>query len=232
MMNIKVMKVTKVNKEMTARILGTLILALVFIMPVFAEKPKLEEDIATPIVSTAEAGKALQFNLRYTDKDGDKLTKLTMMDIHDNQRVPYSDYKPEGQPEQSMTVSFKLATGLGGDGAHSIYFEGENEAGEKVRYPEDTSQFKTISVIDNLKKWLLVGGVSLFCILALPYIVYLIARSINKQGNPSSAARMSLLVGILVALGVLISQFFGNALVIGVGVVLALILLVLVLTRR
>jgi hypothetical protein len=211
-----------------------LVIGLVFVgvMPTYAEKPKLEEDPSILIASTAEIGKELQFNLRYTDKDGDKLTKLTMVDVHDNQRVPYSEYKPEGQPEQGMTVTFKLATGLGGDGAHSIHFEGENEAGEKVRYPEDTTQFKTVNVVDNLKKWLVVGGVSLFCIVALPYIVYLIARSVNKQGNPSSAARMSLLVGILVALAVLISQFLGNILVIGVGVVAALVLLVLVLTRR
>ena len=220
----------KVTKEIIVRVFGVLVLAILFVLPAFAEKPKLEEDPSLPIVSTSKTGEKLQFNLRYTDKDGDKLSKLTMIDVHDNQSTPYADYKPEGQPEQGMTVTFTLANGLP-EGGHSIHFEGENEAGEKVRYPEKEG-YKTIAIVDEVKKWVIVGIVSLLCIVALPYFVYLIARSMNKQGNPSTAARMSLLCGILVALGVLIQQFLTSPLVIGVGVVVALMLLVLVLTRK
>jgi lipid-A-disaccharide synthase-like uncharacterized protein len=199
-------------------------------MPAFAERPKLEDDKLLPITSTSKVGEKLQFNLRYTDKDGDKLKNLVLKDAVNNQSASFSDYKAEGQPDQGMSVTFTLSNGLP-EGGHTIYFEGENEAGEKVRYPEE-GKFIGLSVVDEVKKWILVGIVSLLAIVGLPYFVYLIARSINKQGNPSSAARMSLLVGILVALGVLIWQFLSSPLVIGVGVIVALMLLVLVLTRR
>jgi hypothetical protein len=212
-------------------LLLTIGLVFVGIMPGFAEKPKLEEDPALQIKSTSKTGEKLQFNLRYTDKDGDKLTKLTLIDIVNNQSASFSDYKSEGQPDQGMTVSFELANGLA-EGGHNIHFEGENEAGEKVRFPDKEGEFKGLSIVDETKKWILVGIVSLLSIVGLPYFVYLVARSLNKQGNPSSAARMSLLVGILVALGVLIWQFLASPLVIGVGVVVALMLLVVVLTRR
>jgi hypothetical protein len=68
----------------------------------------------------------------------------------------------------------------------------------------------------------------------LPFLVYLIARSANKQGNPSSAARIGLIIGIFAALALFIFQFLSwySPLVLVLGGVAAIFLLVVVITRR
>ena len=91
--------------------------------------------------------------------------------------------------------------------------------------------FAVESLVD---KWIVMGMGLLICLFMLPFLVYLIARSTNKQGNPSSAARIGLIIGIFAALALFISQFISwySPLVLILGGIAALFLLVVVLTRR
>jgi hypothetical protein len=71
-------------------------------------------------------------------------------------------------------------------------------------------------------------------LLFVPFLVYVLARSLNRRGDPSGAARIGLLLGILACAALFVYLFasFYGPLTYAIGVVAALALLVVVLTRR
>jgi len=106
--------------------------------------------------------------------------------------------------------------------------------GEKVRYPAEEGQryaFKVVSVTDQ---WIVFGVGTLISLIGLPYLFYMVARSTNKRGNPTSAARIGLLIGIFASLALFIYQFISlyDPLMLALGGVAFLALLIVVLTRK
>jgi hypothetical protein len=215
------------------RLFATLLAVLALILPVFAQDPALKE-LAQPdfkLRSDYEPGKPYSVRLEYTDKDGDRIKSAKF--INDTPTNVSFDFKSmEGSVENGATLIWQI-NGFE-KGAHSGYFEVVNATGKKTRYPEDITKFYTFSVSSVSDKWLKAGIGIVVCLLAIPFLFYLVARSVNKQGNPSSAARLGIILGVLAATAVFLVTFFGTYdwMVLGLVGLFALTLIIIALTKR
>jgi hypothetical protein len=215
------------------RLFATLLAVLALILPAFAQAPTLKElnEPQFKLRSDYEPGKPYTLRLEYTDQDGDRIK--TAKFVNETPTNLSFDYKSmEGTIENGATVLWAI-NGFE-KGAHSGYFLITNTTGKVTRYPEDKEKFYTFSVSSVADKWLKAGVGILVCILAIPFLFYLVARSVNKQGNPSSAARLGLILGVLGATAIFLITFFGTYdwMVLGLGALAALTVIIIVLTRR
>lgn len=215
----------------TARPLLALVLALLALAaPTRAERPSLAET-SEPLKNAFQAGGSYTLRLTYTDKDGDRIDKAQFIDESSSGRATYDHKSSEGDPESGQTVIWQI-NGFE-KGGHHGYFLVTNKVGETVRFPEEGKEyaFKVENVAD---KWIVMGVGLLICFLAVPFLAYLIFRSVNKQGNPSSAARGGLMLGIVAALALFIYEFIGvyDPLVLALGALAGIALFIIVLTRR
>ena len=187
-------------------------------------------DPQSKLLNQYEVNKPYVLKLEYTDPDGDKIDKAQFIEERPTQ-VTF-DYKGiEGDITKGATVKWEI-NGFE-KGGHEGYFLIKNKTGKSVRYPEQgkTYNFAVTSLTDLWLKTLI--GIFV-CLIALPFLVYVIARSVNKQGDPSRAARFGLMLGIIMAAAVFLVNFFGvyDYMVLGLGAIAAVALLVIVMTRR
>lgn len=197
----------------------------------FAAKPTLEPVETLP--KTLPANGKQTFVLRFRDADGDRPTKSVFVDTAPSGTTETpATITGEGNTADGITLQWDLRNFE--QGAHRAYFEVRASDGNVVRYPaaeEGTYQFVAESIVT---KWLIMAGGAFVGLAFLPYLVYMLARSANRGGDPSKAARGGLLLGILAcgALFIYLFASFYGALAIGIGVIAALAGMVLVLTRR
>lgn len=212
--------------------LCALFLLLAIGKTVFAATPTLTEVPGDELKNTYQAGKTVTFRLSYKDPDGDRIRKAQFIDENGGNTLDYKTLEG-GTPETGQTIVWN-ATGGFDNGGHKGYFLVTNTVGEEVRYPEDPERRYTFNVASVGQKWVVTGIGIVVGLLFVPFLVYLIARSTNKRGNPSSAARVGLLIGIFAALAIFIYEFMGvyDPLILAIGGVAALALFIIVLTRR
>ena len=211
-----------------ALIIATVALAL----PTLA-KPELKAKSAPDdLKSLYRASEKYTLHLEYKDPDGYAIKSAKFMDKSKDGEVPFDAKELGGKTEDGVELSWEV-NGFA-KGGHSGFFEVENEKGVKTRYPSDSSKYYSFAVESLTDKWIVFVVGVVICIAMLPFLVYLIARSVNKQGNPSSAARGALILGIFAALALFIWQFMEwySPLVLVLGGIAALFGLVIVLTRR
>lgn len=200
--------------------------------------PSLAKPELTPLSPPSElktlyrAGEKYTVRLSYRDPDGYKLKSAKFIDTSQTNNPGFDAKDISGKTEDGIELAWENIEFVKGD--HSAHFEVENEKGIKVRYPSDTNANYNFAVESLVDKWIVFIVGVVICIAMLPYLVYLIARSVNKQGNPSSAARGALILGIIAALALFIWQFLSwyNPLVLVLGGIAALFFLVIVLVRR
>ncbi len=215
------------------RLFATLLAVLAMVLPVFAQAPTLKE-LSQPdfkLQSDYEPGKPYSLRLEYTDKDGDRIKSAQFINETPT-RVSFDFKSMEGTVENGATLIWAI-NGFE-KGAHSGYFEVKTATGKTTRYPEDATKMYTFSVSSTSDKWLKAGIGIAICLFAIPFLFYLVARSLNKQGNPSSAARLGIILGILGATAVFLVTFFGTYdwMVLGLGGLAALAIIIIVMTRR
>jgi len=215
------------------RFFATLLAVLAMVLPVFAQAPTLKE-LSEPqfkLKSDYEPDKPYTMRLEYTDKDGDRIKSAQFINETPT-RVSFDFKSTEGSVENGATLIWNI-NGFE-KGAHSGYFEVKTATGKTTRYPEDATKMYTFSVSSVSDKWLKAGIGIVVCLFAIPFLFYLIARSLNKQGNPSSAARLGIILGILGATAVFLITFFGTYdwMVLGLGGLAALAIIIIILTRR
>jgi hypothetical protein len=222
------------NLRHVVRFFPSLFAALVLLIvgrTAFAATPTLTEVPGDELKNSYKAGDTVIFRLSYKDPDDDRITKAQFIE---ESGAPL-DYKTleGGTPETGQTIVWEVRGGFDA-GGHRGYFRVENKAGEVARYPEDEARRFTFTVASLTQKWIITGVSVVVSLLFVPFLVYLIARSTNKRGNPSSAARIGLLIGIFAALAVYIYEFIGvyDPLFLAIGGVAALALFIIVLTRR
>jgi hypothetical protein len=70
--------------------------------------------------------------------------------------------------------------------------------------------------------------------LILPFVVYVAARSVNRQGDPAAAARIGLFLGVLASLGLYLYLFAADYGVLGIALasVAAVAILIVLFSRR
>ena len=178
------------------------------------------------------AGEKYTLHLEYKDSDGYAIKSAKFHDKSRDGEPSFDAKELGGKTEEGVKLTWEISEFSKGD--HNAYFEIENEKGTKVRYPADPNAYHSFAVESLTDKWIVFIVGVVICIAMLPFLVYLIARSVNKQGNPSSAARGALILGIFAALALFIWQFLSwyNPLVLVLGAVAALFFLVIVLARR
>ncbi len=212
--------------------LFTALLLLVMGTAAFGAPPTLTEVPGDELKNTHKAGQTVTFRLTYEDPDGDRIRSAKFID--ESGGAPLETYTIEGgTPETGQTIKWEARGGFD-KGGHKGYFLVTNTVGEEVRFPENPEQRYTFTVASVADKWVVTIIGVLVGLLFVPFLVYLIARSANKRGNPSSAARIGLLIGIFAALAIFIYEFIGvyDPLILAMGGVAALALFIIVLTRR
>lgn len=195
-------------------------------------EPELKPLGDAPLPNAFHTGSKYTLRLSYQDKKGDDIEKATFHDESGAGNIEVEKKSVDGSPDSGATITWEI-NGFE-KGSHKGYFTVKTQAGE-TRYPaarDEFYQFKVESILD--KVILTVLGV-VVCLVAIPFLVYLIARSANPRGNPSSVARIGLFIGIFGALAIFIWQFMGivdNPLYWVLAGVVAVALLVAVVIRR
>jgi hypothetical protein len=226
---------TLLNTRLFARLVPCLLATLLLLVmgsAAFAAPPTLTEVPGDELKNTYKAGDNVIFRLTYEDPDGDRIRTAKFIDESGGPSI--ETYVVEGgTPETGQTLKWEVRGGFD-KGGHKGYFLVTNTVGEEVRFPENPEQRYTFSVASVADKWIVTIVGILVGLLFVPFLVYLIARSANKRGNPSSAARVGLLIGIFAALAIFIYEFIGvyDPLILAIGGVAALALFIIVLTRR
>ena len=185
--------------------------------------------------SIRERSKAT-LRLRYTDRDGDSPVKAQFIDRSASSSSAGTEVdvtrKGAGDPETGLVLEWDVSNLE--VGSHRSYFEVTNDTGEVVRYPANDQEFYGFTVESLTVKLGIMAGGLVVGLVFLPFLVYVLARSMNKRGDPSRAARVGLLIGILAcgALFIYLFASFYGPLVFAIGIIASLALAVIVLTRR
>ncbi|MES2459400.1 MAG: hypothetical protein V4671_02365 [Armatimonadota bacterium] len=226
---------TKLNLRPLVRLVPCLFAALLLLViggTANAVPPTLTQAPGDELKNIYKAGDTVIFRLTYKDPDGDRIRTAKFID--ESGSAPLETYTVDGgTPENGQNIKWEARGGFD-KGGHKGYFLVTNNVGETVRYPENPEQRYTFTVASVADKWIVTIIGILVGLLFVPFLVYLIARSANKRGNPSSAARIGLLIGIFAALAIYIYEFMGvyDPLFLAIGGVAALALFIIVLTRR
>lgn len=197
-----------------------------------AAAPTLAEVSGDELKSSYQSGKTYTLRLTYTDADGDRVKKAQFIDEGPGGQLTLDGNVEPGSPQSGQIIDWEVR-GFPSGGHHG-YFLVTNELGETARYPQRQDEQYNFTVANIATKWIVTGVGILVSLFFLPFLVYLAARSANRQGNPSSAARIGLLIGIFASLAIFIYEFVGvyDPLILAIGIVAALALLIIVLARR
>lgn len=178
------------------------------------------------------AGQKYVLQLKFTDADGDRPKRATFFDKAPSATVTTPGTIGTGNPKDGIVITWDI-NGFE-QGGHQTYFEVQGSDGNIARYPaEQTVFYEFVAEALATKIGIMAAGAAVGLVF-LPFIVYVLARSLNRRGDPSRAARVGLLIGILACAAlfiVLFASFYG-VLAWAIGIVAGLALLVLVLTRR
>lgn len=189
------------------RLLLALFVSIVALIPGWAQTRVEELTGAAALPKTFQVDKPYTITLRYTDPKGDSIKKADCLFIDQGPsgRTSTPATKITGSPETGADISWELNKLE--QGAHTAHFEIKNESDTVTRYPEDEkSSYQFVVEAVATKVIVMVVGL-LVALLALPLIVYLMARAMNPRGDPSRAARMGLLIGILSSCALFIYLF-------------------------
>lgn len=198
----------------------------------YAAAPKLSEITGQELQDLYQTGRTYTIRLRYSDADGDRPRSAQFIDESPTAgRIP-KNAKVETVDDQNFDLIWEIR-GLE-QGPHHAYFIAQDTEGNAVRYPADTGQFYDFRVEAPATRWIIMGVGLIVGLLFLPFLVYVLARSLNRRGDPSKAARVGLLFGILASAALFIYLFTATygPIAYAIGGIAALALLVLVLTRR
>lgn len=198
-----------------------------------ASTPTLTELPGQPLPNSFLTGRTYTLSLIYQDADGDTVKKAQLIDDSAAGHIAIDDKSiSPGSPTAGQTITWEV-NGFA-QGGHHDYFLVTNDIGSTARYPADATEQYSFTVDSLVTKWVITGVGVLVSLGFLPYIVFLGGRSWNRRGNPSSAARVGLLIGIVASLAIFIYEFVGldNLVVLTIGVVTAICLFIVVLAKR
>ncbi len=228
---------SKQKRNPIAAFLVVVLLAAVTLLgrATWAAPPTLTQVPDHELPNTFQANSTYTLSLIYKDPNGFSVNKSKAI-FHDESgagQLPISADNIVGETGSANGATITWTVRGLAQGRHTGYFEVTNASG-KTRYPAEPTEFYTFGVEALATKYIILGIGAIVGMIGIPFIVYLIARATNKRGNPSSAARLGLLIGIL-AVCCLFIYLFANVygpLVYAILIVGFLAAIVLLLQRR
>lgn len=219
------------SHRLAIRLLLMAVLSMLTLLPAFAQEAKMEP--VGQLESSYQAGQRYTIRMRYTDPDDEPVQKAKALFIDESSagRVEYPATAVEGADvTKGVTIVWdlnKLA-----QGSHKAHFS-VSAGGKTVRYPTNPEEFYTFGVEALGTKFIILGIGLLVGLAGVPFIVFFLSRSMNPRGDPSNAARVGLLFGILACCALFIYLFanvYGPLVwaILVVGIIAAAILM----TRR
>ncbi|MDQ2798040.1 MAG: hypothetical protein M3Y13_00170 [Armatimonadota bacterium] len=181
---------------MISRLALVLSLLLIAAVGVSAKPPALEP--ASEFPTSVLAGHQYVFHLTYKQSEGDPPATQQMIVDAPGGPIKQGAFKPVGDPTAGEDISWDFTPEQSGQ--YQYHFEVTSSTGGIARYPAGSGELQFESPNPIIKYIVLAVGL-VIALFFLPFIVYMLARSANKQGDPAAAARIALLIGILAFCG-------------------------------
>ncbi len=217
-------------KLLTFRFFLTLCL-LTLCAGAFAAPPALTPAAEMP--TSVVPGHNYTFHLTYKQIEGDPPSAMQMIvDTPYGQAVQKAQ-KPQGDPAAGEDISWDFSPQQSGQ--YQYHFEVSSATGGVARYPAGSGELSFESP-NPIVKYIVLGVGLIVALFFLPFVVYMISRSVNKRSDPGAAARIALLIGILAFCGLAWYLFLQNEETRGIGIGIEAIaigaFLVVILNRR
>lgn len=185
-----------------------LLLACLFVVRPVQAAPTLTPTPGDSLRKEYTPGQKYTLRLNYTDPKGDPIRKSNAVFIDESDagtiRTPATDIS--GDPATGAVISWEI-NGFT-PGAHRSRFE-VKALTDTARYPNDPAELYEFAVASVGTKLGILALAVAISLVGVPLIVYLVARSINRRGNPSTSARIALLFGVLLSCAVFVYLFLG-----------------------
>ncbi len=165
---------------------------LLFAAGVSAKPPTLEP--AEEFTHTVLPNHPYDFKLLYKQSEGDPPATLKMIVDAPTGQISKTISTPGGDPTVGIPLIWNFIPQQSGQ--YQYHFEVTSSTGGFVRYPAGSNLLEFESPSSVIKYIVLAVGL-VIALFFLPFIVYMLARSANKQSDPAAAARIALLIGIL-----------------------------------
>ena len=185
-------------------LLFALCLSLFNVSVVHAAAPKLEPVPNAEVPGEVKPGQTLDFSMTYTGDPPSSLSMVVQTPSGETIRIPTK--APVGDTTAGVPVSWRFTPE--GSGSYKYHFEASAGDIGSARYPAaptDDPQFVAVNLLTKYLVFLVGLGIGL---LFLPFVVYLAARSANRQGDPGAAARVALLIGVIASYALFLFLFY------------------------
>ncbi len=197
----------------------------------FAKPPTLAP--ASEFPGSVLPGHTYTFHLNYKQPEGDPPAALQMVIDSPYGQITQKASPPSGDPAAGEDASWVFTPQQSGQ--YQYHFEVTSSTGGVARYPDGDGELSFESPSMIVKYIVLAVGL-VIALFFLPFVVYMAARSANKQSDPSAAARIALLIGILSFCGLAWYLFLQNeeTRMLGIGIEALAVgaFLVVMLNRR
>ncbi len=190
----------------TIRTAFTVTLLLMLCLSAFAAPPTLTP--STELPTSVVPGHSYVFHLNYKQSEGDQPQAAQMIVDTPGGADKIKALTPAGDPVAGEDLSWSFSPQQ--SGAYQYHFEVTSATGGVARYPAGSGELSFESPNPVVKYIVLAVGL-VIALFFLPFLVYMIARAANKQSDPSAAARVALLIGILAFCGLAWYLFLYNA---------------------
>ena len=207
-----------------------LCLSLFSLSALRAAAPKLEPVPNAEVPGEVKPGQTLDFSMTYTGDPPSALNMVVQTPGGETVRIPTK--ASGGDPAAGVPVSWRFTPSE--SGSYKYHFEASAGDIGSARYPAaptDDPQFVAVNLLTKYLVLLVGLGIGL---LFLPFVVYLAARSANRQGDPGAAARIALLIGVIASYALFLYLFASiyGLLLMGLAGVVALGILIALFSRR
>lgn len=158
----------------------------------FAAPPTLTEGSEFP--TSVVPGHSYVFHLTYKQIESDPPATMQMVvDTPYGQAIQRAQ-KPAGDPAAGEDISWDFSPQQSGQ--YQFHFDVTSATGGVARYPAGSGEL-TFESPNPIVKYIVLAVGLVIALFFLPFVVYMIARAANKRSDPSAAARIALLIGIL-----------------------------------
>lgn len=220
--------------------LSTLFLCLALLAATataFAAPPALlpTNQLKNTFSDEVHPGQQKNFDLTYTQADGDPPTSLKMIVDTPSGSVTQAAPVPVAQ-DATKGIPISWTYTPENSGAYRVHFEAVSSTGGFARSPASSTDFYEFASVSPVTTYVTLAVGLFICLLFLPFVAYVAARSLNKRGDPAAAARVALLVGILAFCALAYQLLFKGSSNHNIGVVIEIIaagaFLVVLFSRR
>ena len=207
-------------------------IALLFVATsAWAKPPTLQPSPTNEFPTEISAGDAHPFTMVYQQQEGDTPKDLFMVvQTPSGTTVRVQASPPVGDPKQGEDVTWNYKPL--DSGTYRYHFEATSNTLSSVRYPPtEDLQFASVSLVSRYVIFIIGLVVAL---LFLPFVFYIASRSLNRRGDPGTAARVGLLIGVLASFGLYLYLFWSAYGVLGAALaaIAALGILIALFSRR